>query len=124
MDLSQTRGELWGVAAYEWATLQEPLHRPLWEAMLKASKAGLRTRLLDAGCGCGCASDLAVQRGADVKGLDAAKRLICIARQRAPPAELGVGDLEALPYETEELDLISASLSVQYAAAPVAALSK
>ena len=122
MGSSQMQGVLWGAAAHDWARLQEPLHRPLWEAMLETSNIGPGTHLLDAGCGSGGASSLAVQRDADVKGLDASTALIDIARQRAPAAEFWVGDLEDLPYDAEEFDVVFASLSVQYAADPVAAL--
>lgn len=122
MGSSRIQGELWSAAAHDWATLQEPLHRPLWEAMLDATNVGAGMRLLDAGCGSGGASHLAVQRGAAVKGLDAAKELLDIARQRASPVEFWVGDLEDLPYDAEEFDVVLASLSVQYAADPVAAL--
>lgn len=122
MRSSKIQGELWGAAAHDWATRQEPLHRPLWEAMLDATKVGQETRCLDAGCGSGGASHLAVQRGANVKGLDASAALIDIARQRAPLAEFWVGDLEDLPYDAAEFDVVLASLSVQYAADPFAAL--
>ncbi|HRW10191.1 MAG TPA: class I SAM-dependent methyltransferase [Caldilineaceae bacterium] len=124
MGSSNIQGDLWGAAAHDWATLQEPLHGPLWDAMLAATSVGPGTRLLDAGCGSGGASLLALQRGAAVKGLDAAKTLINIARQRAPPAEFWVGDLEDLPYDAAEFDVVFASLSVQYAADPVAALGE
>lgn len=124
MGSSKIQGDLWSAAAHDWATLQEPLHKPLWEAMLAATNVGTGIRLLDASCGSGGASLFALRLGAAVKGLDASSALIDIARQRAPPAEFWVGDLEDLPYDAEEFDVVLASLSVQYAADPVTALSE
>ena len=48
--------------------------------------------------------------------------MIDIARERVPGAELVVGDLEeALPFEPESFDVVTAFNSVQYAADPVTA---
>jgi len=122
MGSSPVQGQLWGAAAKAWADLQEPQHLPLWEAMLTAAKVGQGTRFLDAGCGAGGTSVLAAQRGAHVSGLDASEALIAIARERVPQGDFRVGDLEALPYGEKSFDVILASLSVQYAADPIAAL--
>jgi ubiquinone/menaquinone biosynthesis C-methylase UbiE len=122
MGSSTTQGELWGAAARDWTELQEPLHTPVWEAMLDAAKVGHGTRVFDAGCGGGGASVLAAQRGALISGLDASDALIAIARQRIPQADFRVGDLEALPFGEKAFDAVIAALSVQYAANPIAAL--
>jgi SAM-dependent methyltransferase len=122
MGSSKTQGELWGAAAKDWAMLQEPLHLPIWEAMLTAVKVGQNTDLLDAGCGGGGASVLAAQRGANISGLDASESLIAIARERVPQGDFRVGDLEELPYETNVFDGVLAALSVQYTTDPIAAL--
>jgi SAM-dependent methyltransferase len=122
MGSSATQGELWSAAARDWAELQEPLHKPVWEAMLDAAKVGQGTRFFDAGCGSGGASVLAAQLGAHVSGLDASEALIAIARERVLEGDFRVGDLEALPYEENSFDAVIAALSVQYAADPVAAL--
>jgi ubiquinone/menaquinone biosynthesis C-methylase UbiE len=122
MGSSATQGELWGAAAQDWAELQEPLHKPVWQAMLDAAKVGQGTRFLDAGCGGGGASVLAAQRGAHVSGLDASEALIAIARERVPQGDFRVGDLEALPYGENAFDAVIAALSVQYADDPIAAL--
>jgi SAM-dependent methyltransferase len=122
MGSSATQGELWGAAAWDWAELQEPLHKPVWEAMLDAAKVGQGTRFFDAGCGSGGASVLAAQRGANVSGLDASEALIAIARERVPDGDFRVGDLEALPYGKNAFDTVIAALSMPYAADPIAAL--
>lgn len=124
MGSSTTQGELWGAAARDWAELQEPMHAPVWEAMLAAVQVGSGTRFLDAGCGSGGASVLAAQHDAHVNGLDASDTLIAIARERVPHGDFRVGDLEAIPYDDQSFDTLIACLSVQYAADPLAALGE
>ena len=63
MGTAETQGDLWGQAARDWASIQEPMHRPLWEAMLDEARVGSGTHVLDAGCGGGGASVLATERG-------------------------------------------------------------
>jgi len=122
MGNAQIQGEQWGRAARDWVTLQEPMHKPVWEAMLIDLSVDEGTRLFDAGCGGGGASLLAAQRGADVTGLDASDALIALARERVPEGDFRAGDLEALPYDEQTFDAIIASLAVQYTADPIAAL--
>jgi SAM-dependent methyltransferase len=124
MGSSITQGELWGAAARDWAKLQEPKHKPVWEAMLNAAKVSQGTRFFDAGCGGGGTSALAAQRGAHISGLDASEALIAIAREHVPQGDFRVGDLETLPYGEKVFDAVIASLSVQYAADPIAALQE
>ncbi len=56
MGTAEIQGELWSKVPQDWATLQEPMHKPLWEAMLDRAMVGSGTRILDAGCGGGGAS--------------------------------------------------------------------
>ena len=99
MGSSKAQGELWGKAPRGWAEIQEPMHRPIWEAMLDATGVGSGKRFLDVGCGGGGASVLAAERGAQVSGLDAAAGLITFARERVPDGTFHVGDIESLPFE-------------------------
>ena len=122
MGTLKIKGELWGNAARDWAEIQEPLHRPLWEAMLNAAEVGTGTRILDAGCGGGGASVLAAERGAQVSGLDAAEELITIACERVPNGDFRVGDIESLPFDDDAFEAVFAANSLQYAEDRVAAL--
>ncbi len=122
MGSSKIQGELWGKAPQDWATLQEPMHIPLFEAMLMAMNVGQGTRLLDAGCGGGGASVLAAARGAQASGLDAAEPLVNIARARVPNGDFRVGDIEEPPYEDDSFDAIIAANSLQYTTDRVAVL--
>lgn len=114
MGKTETQGKLWSKQPQDWAIMQEPLHRPLWEVMLDKTLAGSGTRFLDAGCGGGGASVLAAERGAQVSGLDAAEGLIAFANERIPHGDFRVGDIESLPYDNKVFDAVFAANAVQY----------
>jgi SAM-dependent methyltransferase len=117
-------GDLWGKAPQGWAEIQEPLHKPLWEAMMDAAGVGSGTRFLDAGCGAGGASILAAQRGARVSGLDAAEGMIEIARRQVPNGDFRVGDIEHLPFDNFAFDVVFAASSIQFSADRIATLQE
>jgi len=119
---SVTQGRLWGARARDWAEWQEPVQRPLYQAVLDATGVGSGTALLDVGCGSGLACALAATRGASVSGLDAAAGLVEIARERLPQADLRVGEMETLPFADRAFDVVTGFNSFQYAANPVGAL--
>lgn len=124
MGTSNVQGELWGRAPRDWAEMQEPMHGPLWRAMLDGINAGPGSRLLDVGCGGGGASVMAARRGAKVFGLDAAAPLIGIAQERVPGGDFRVGDMEELPYEDESFDAAILANSLQYAEDRLVALGE
>src|SRR5579864_2718420 len=116
------QGELWGGRAKDWAEVQEPVHRPMYEAVLASVEVGLGTRLLDVGCGSGVFCGLAAARGASITGVDAAPALIGIAKERVPQGDFRVGEMEALPYDDREFDVVTGFNSFQFAATPANAL--
>jgi 2-polyprenyl-3-methyl-5-hydroxy-6-metoxy-1,4-benzoquinol methylase len=59
MGTAEIQGELWSKMPQDWSTIQEPMHIPLWEAMLEVALVGSGTRFLDVGCGGGGSSVLA-----------------------------------------------------------------
>ena len=122
MGTAEIQGELWGAAPEGWVTIQEPMHRPLFEAMLDAAKTAEGTHVLDAGCGGGGASVAAAERGASVSGIDAAEGLIRYARKRVPEGDFRVGDIESLPFADGAFHAVIAPNSVQYSADRVATL--
>jgi SAM-dependent methyltransferase len=62
-------------------------------------------RLVDVACGSGLALELAGLRGASCAGIDASRRLIAVARDRNPDADLRVGDMYALPWPDASFDV-------------------
>lgn len=108
--------------ADDWAILQEPQHRPLWQAMLQAAKVGKGTRLLDAGCGAGGACFLAAHYGAEAFGFDATDAFIRLARQRLPQGHFEVADLASPPFGDQQFHVIITANSLQFAVDPEHAL--
>ena len=122
MGSAAAQGDLWGRAPLDWAEGQEPLHMPLFLAMLEAAGVERGSRVGDLGCGGGTSSVAAAERGAVVTGLDASSALIEVARARLPGGTFHVGDLEELPFADDSFDVVLAANSVQYAEDRLAAL--
>jgi SAM-dependent methyltransferase len=92
--------------------------------------AGVRRgeRVLDVACGTGNAALAAASRGASVSGLDAAERLIGVARERARAAgieaEWRVGDAGGLPFPDDSFDVAVSVFGVIFAPAPARAAAE
>jgi len=91
--------EGWGRRAVEFATLSEPANCREYVALHHHLGVGPEDRLLDIACGAGLSVELAGLRGASCAGIDASPRLIEVARDRSPEADLRVGDMHALPWD-------------------------
>jgi SAM-dependent methyltransferase len=115
MASGERQGQLWSVAPRDWAELQEPFCRPLWQDTLSALGAKPGVRFLDAGCGGGGACVLAAALGCEVTGFDASRALLAIARERSPQSQFVHGDLEQLPFPTRHFDAALAANSVIFA---------
>ena len=115
MASGERQGQLWSVAPRDWAELQEPFCRPLWQDTLTVLGAKPGVRFLDAGCGAGGASVLAAALGSEVTGLDASHALLAIARERLAQAHFVHGDLEQLPFATGHFHVALAANSVIFA---------
>lgn len=90
--------EGWGHAAAEFAALSEPSNCREYVAVHVHLGVSPGDRLLDVACGSGLAVELATLRGATCAGIDASARLIAVAADRSPDADLRVGDMCALPW--------------------------
>src|SRR5579859_7406840 len=97
----------WGLGHYE-LTAREL--EPVAEHVVSLAAPAPGEQVLDLATGTGNAALLAARRGAAVTGLDAAARLIDVARDRAEAAGLRasfvVGDLQALPFDDGSFDVI------------------
>jgi SAM-dependent methyltransferase len=116
------QGALWGERAREWADLQEGAFEPLYRAAFENAGVSEGASVLDVGCGSGLALAIAQQMGATVSGLDAADKLVSIAKTRVPGADVRVGELEELPYADRSFDVVTGFNAFQYAADRVNAL--
>jgi SAM-dependent methyltransferase/alkylhydroperoxidase family enzyme len=99
--------EGWGRRAVDFATLSEPSNCREYVAMHQHLGVDRGDRLLDIACGAGLAVELAGLRGATCAGIDASPRLIEIARDRNPEADLRVGDMHALPWDDATFDVVT-----------------
>ena len=91
--------EGWGRRATDFAALSEPANCREYVAMHHRLEVDRSDRLVDVACGSGLALELAMLRGAAGAGIDASERLVAIARERSPEAEIVVGDMNALPWD-------------------------
>src|SRR5690349_5039988 len=94
----------WGHAAVDFATLSEPSNCREYVALHHRLGVDAGDRLLDMACGAGLAIELATLRGARCAGIDASPRLIGVARDRNPDADLRAGDMAALPWDDGTFD--------------------
>jgi uncharacterized peroxidase-related enzyme len=99
--------EGWGRRAVEFATLSEPTNCREYLAMHHRLGVDVGDRLLDVACGAGLSVELASLRGALCAGIDASPRLLAVARDRNPDADLRVGDMQALPWDDDVFDIVT-----------------
>ena len=99
--------EGWGRRAVEFATLSEPANCREYLALHQRLGVGPGERLLDVACGAGLSIELAALRGARCAGIDASPRLLDVARDRNPGADLRVGDMHALPWDDDTFDVVT-----------------
>jgi SAM-dependent methyltransferase len=99
--------EGWGRAAVDFATLSEPANCREYVTVHHRLEVGEADRLLDVACGSGLAVELAGLRGAVCAGIDASARLIAVARDRSPDADIRVGDMHALPWDAGSFDVVT-----------------
>jgi len=99
--------EGWGRKAVDFATLSEPGNCREYVFMHHRLGVSSGLSLLDVACGSGLSLELAHGRGATCAGLDASHRLIDIARDRNPHADIRVGDMNNLPWEDATFDVVT-----------------
>ena len=99
--------EGWGRRAVDFSTLSEPANCREYVALHHRLAVSASDTLLDVACGAGLAVELAGLRGARCAGIDASARLIAVARDRNPDADLRVGDMHALPWDDDTFDVVT-----------------
>ncbi len=113
----------WSVGRYE-TTARRLL--PVARVVVERAAPAAGEHVVDVGCGTGNATLLAAARGARVTGVDPAKRLLTVARQRAAAQGLEAtfldGVAEALPLDNAGAQVVLSVFGVIFAAdAPAAA---
>jgi len=115
MSTKAIQGKLWSGAPEHWAQHFEPWFLPLYKKVLDLLELNSNHLLLDAGCGSGLFSKLAIKTGAEVIGVDAAPGLLEIAKRRNPKNNFLEEDLEALPFADDTFHVVTGFNSFQYA---------
>lgn len=115
MSTKAIQGKLWSIQPQYWSRNFEPYFLPLYRKTLEQVQLTENDSLLDAGCGAGMFSSLAIKTGAHVVGVDAAPALLEVARKRNPQNTFLEEDLEALPFGDESFDVVAGFNSFQYA---------
>lgn len=99
--------EGWGRRAADFAALAELGNCREYLAVHQRLGVGPGDQLLDMACGAGLSLELAAIRGATVAGIDASERLVAVARDRNPDAEIHVGDMAHAPWDDGEFDVVT-----------------
>ncbi len=97
----------WGRRAVDFAAMAEPSNCREYVAVHSQLDIGPGDRVLDVACGSGLAMELARLRGAEVAGIDAAGRLVQVARDRNPDSQIVIGDMADLPWEDNSFDVVT-----------------
>jgi SAM-dependent methyltransferase len=116
-------GLLWGARASDWAESEEQ-QVPTYEAALERVGIVPGQKVLDVGCGVGVFLRLVADRGAEPFGLDASEALLDLARRRVPEADLRAGEMEQLPYDDDNFDLVTGFNAFFFASDLVRALTE
>jgi SAM-dependent methyltransferase len=118
---AQRWGSLWGARSRDWAET-ETYQVPTYEEAIRRIGLSPGQSVLDVGCGSGVFLELAARHGAVVAGIDASEALAELARDRAPGADVRVGDMEHLPYADASFDAVCGFNSFFFADDMTAAL--
>jgi len=114
----------WSPVAEEWARWWGSFAAPARDLIARAAAVGAATRTLDVGCGSGEFLAELAARGARVAGLDPAPKMVELARQAVPTADVQIGEAESLPWPDAGFDLVTAINALQFTDDPDAAVAE
>jgi SAM-dependent methyltransferase len=95
---------------------------PIAQGLVAAVEPRSGERALDVGCGRGAALLPLVQAGAVVTGIDLSPRMVALAQEVAPSADVRVGDAMQPDLPAESFDVVVSSLVLFFLPDPAAAL--
>lgn len=120
--VSDDSAAIWSAAADDWSTYWAESARPVWPALLSGAAVSPGARVLDIGCGSGQLLAYLAAEGFVASGADPASRMVELAREHAPGADVRLGGFEALPFPEGAFDAVIAVNSLQFSHDPIAAL--
>ncbi len=80
--------------------------------LLKLTGDVKNKKVLDLGCGPGIHAKILTKKGAKLTGIDSSVVSINLARKEAPQAEFFIGDIEKLPFNSEEFDIVFSAMVI------------
>lgn len=99
---------------------------PAAARLVRFAGVGKGMRVLDVGCGTGVVAVTAARMGAQVTGIDLTPTLLERARENSQIAEVEIewqeGDVEALPFDNEEFDVVLSQFAHIFAPRPEVAM--
>ena len=93
-------------------------------AILDALALGPDDRVLDLGCGGGLLLREALSTGASATGIDHSPEMVALASERAPAAEVVLGEVETLPFAEDTFTAIAMSVVFFFLDDPMVVLSE
>lgn len=115
----------WGVGHYETTAAEL---EPVAEHVVALAELQPGQRVLDLATGTGNAALAAARRGASATGIDAAARLLEVARRRAAAERLDasfiVGDIHQLPFGREAFDCVLSVFGIIFVLDPARAVAE
>jgi SAM-dependent methyltransferase len=113
----------WNRAAAVYETTFATASRQFIAPLLDAAAIGAGGRVLDLCCGPGFVAAAALERGANVAGLDFSPAMLAEAQARYPAIAFRHGDAEALPYDDASFDAVISNFGIHHVPRPALALS-
>jgi ubiquinone/menaquinone biosynthesis C-methylase UbiE len=114
----------WEGAADAYADTFESATRLYASALLDAVELKSGTELLDVACGTGYLTQLALERGANVTGVDFSAAMLSEAARLHPLVRFARSDAEALPYSDSSFDAVTINFGVHHFPFPERALAE
>jgi SAM-dependent methyltransferase len=88
------------------------------DSLLEAAEVGRGDRVLDVATGPGYVAARAAERGSEAVGVDVARAMVALARERHPELEFHQADAEALPFADGSFDAVVANFLVLHLGRP------
>lgn len=108
----------------EYNVFTDEANQKIINTVLTLSKLKPGAQIVDLGCGSGIFTQLFQQRGYDCIGLDLSQKLLQLGKLQEPTIHYLQGDVEALPFSDNSLDMIVLSCLVHHLPDPTLSASE
>jgi SAM-dependent methyltransferase len=116
------QGRIWGAVAGSRQSTHASWSSPIYREILARLELPRGARFLDAGCGSGDNTGIAVDLGLKPFGLDPSAPMVEAARARLPGATIEIASMEKTPFADGFFDGVAAVNSLHFTSNPLKAL--